>query len=96
MEFEDARPFLQRNHRGVITVPAQRCHARQHRRLRGVPGAMRHVRHCPRHVDGTRHLRHDPRCTVLAVTEDWRCWVSVEGEAQLLMRGTPKPSNSGA
>ena len=30
-----------------------------------------------------RHLRRDPRCTVLAVTEDWRCWVSVEGEAQL-------------
>ena len=30
-----------------------------------------------------RHLRRDSRCTVLAVTEDWRGWVSVEGEAQL-------------
>ena len=36
-----------------------------------------------------RHLRRDPRCTVLAVTEDWRGWVSVEGEAQLFeMRNT--------
>jgi PPOX class probable F420-dependent enzyme len=30
-----------------------------------------------------RNLRRDPRCTVLAVTADWRSWVTVEGEAQL-------------
>jgi general stress protein 26 len=30
-----------------------------------------------------RNLRRDPRCTVLNVAQDWRSWVSVEGEVQL-------------
>lgn len=30
-----------------------------------------------------RHLRRDPRCSVLAVTDDWRAWVAAEGRATL-------------
>src|SRR4029434_865007 len=82
MEFEDARPFLQRHHRGVITTyrPNGAMHAS--------------IVVCGAHqgnaafviVRGTsvkaRHLRRDPRCTVLAVTEDWRGWVWVDGDGQ--------------
>jgi PPOX class probable F420-dependent enzyme len=31
-----------------------------------------------------RNLRRDPRCTVLAVTGDWRGYAVVEGQARLL------------
>ena len=30
-----------------------------------------------------RNLHRDPTCTVLAVTDDWRAFVSVEGQASL-------------
>jgi PPOX class probable F420-dependent enzyme len=83
MEFADARPFLERNHWGVITT---------HR-----PDGAGHVsivvcgayRDCAAFVIvrgrsvKVRNLRRDPRCTVLAVSKDWRAWVAVEGEAQL-------------
>jgi PPOX class probable F420-dependent enzyme len=84
MEFAEARPFLERHHRGVITTyqPDGGMHAsivvcgayQGHAAFVIVRG--RSVK--------TRNLRRDPRCTVLAVTDDWRSWVSVEGEAQLL------------
>jgi PPOX class probable F420-dependent enzyme len=84
MEFEEARPFLERHHRGVITTyqPDGSMHAsivvcgayQGHAAFVIVRGKS--VK--------TRNLRRDPRCTVLAVTDNWRSWVSVEGEAQLL------------
>jgi PPOX class probable F420-dependent enzyme len=84
MEFEEARPFLERHHRGVITThqPDGSMHAsivvcgayQGHAAFVIVRGKS--VK--------TRNLRRDPRCTVLAVTDDWRSWVSVEGTVQLL------------
>lgn len=84
MEFEDVRPFLERHHRGVITThqPDGSMHAsivvcgayQGHAAFVIVRGTS--VK--------TRNLRRDPRCTVLAVTADWRSWVTVEGTAQLL------------
>jgi PPOX class probable F420-dependent enzyme len=83
MEFEEVRPFLQRHHRGVITTyqPNGAAHAsivvcgayQGHAAFVIVRGTSVKV----------RNLRRDPRCTVLAVTADWRGWVTVEGTAQL-------------
>jgi PPOX class probable F420-dependent enzyme len=87
MQFEDVRPFLQRHHRGVITTyqPNGAAHASV-----VVCGAYEGQAAFVI-VRGTsvkaRNLRRDPRCTVLAVTADWRSWVSVEGQAQLFDYG---------
>ncbi len=83
MEFEDVRPFMERHHRGVVTTHQADgatqasivvCGAYQGQ------AAFVSVRGKSAKV---RNLRRDPHCTVLAVTEDWRGWVAVEGEAQL-------------
>lgn len=83
MNFADVQPFLQRHHRGVITT--YRPNGAMHASI-VVCGAYREQAAFVI-VRGTsvkaRHLRRDPRCTVLAVTEDWRSWASVEGTAQL-------------
>jgi len=83
MNFADIRPFLQRHHRGVITT--YRPNGAMHASI-VVCGAYQEQAAFVI-VRGTsvkaRHLRRDPRCTVLAVTEDWRSWASVEGTAQL-------------
>src|SRR5919109_4409449 len=86
MEFADVRPFLQRQHRGVITTyqPDGAAHAsivvcgayQDYAAFVVVRGRSVKV----------RNLRRDPRCTVLAVSADWRGWVTVEGEAQLFDR----------
>jgi PPOX class probable F420-dependent enzyme len=83
MTFEDVRPFLERHHWGVVTTHwpdggAQSsivfCGAYQgHTAFVAVYGKSAKV----------RNLRRDPRCTVLTVTDNWRSWVTVEGEAQL-------------
>ncbi len=83
MEFETARPFLERHHWGVVTTHQHNgaaqssivfCGAYQdHVAFVAVYGKSAKV----------RNLRRDPRCTMLAVTKDWRSWVTVEGEAQL-------------
>ena len=84
MEFEDVRPFMERHHRGVVTTHQADgatqasivvCGAYQGQ------AAFVSVRGKSAKV---RNLRRDPHCTVLAVTEDWRGWVAVEGEAVLL------------
>jgi PPOX class probable F420-dependent enzyme len=83
MNFADVQPFLQRHHRGVITT--YRPNGAMHASI-VVCGAYQEQAAFVI-VRGTsvkaRHLRRDPRCTVLAVTEDWRSWASVEGTAQL-------------
>src|SRR5262249_40548170 len=83
MEFEEARPFLQRYHRGVITT--YRPNGAMHASIVVCGAYQGHAAFVI--VRGTsvkaRHLRRDPRCTVLAVTEDWRGWVSVGGGAQV-------------
>jgi PPOX class probable F420-dependent enzyme len=83
MEFEEIRPFLQRHHRGVITTYQANGAAHASVLVCGAyQGNAAFVI-----VRGTsvkaRNLRRDPRCTVLAVTADWRSWATVEGEATL-------------
>lgn len=83
MEFEEARPFLEANHRGVImTVGASGSIQSSivvsgayegHAAFVSVQGKSAKV----------RHLRRDNRCTVLAVADDWSSYVVVEGRAQL-------------
>ena len=70
MEFEDARPFLERYHRGVITT--YRPNGAMHASIVVCGAHQGHAAFVI--VRGTsvkaRHLRRDPRCTVLAVTDD--------------------------
>lgn len=83
MQFEEARPFFEQYHWGIVTThqadgAAQTsivvCGAYEgNAAFVAVYGKSRKV----------KNLRRDPRCTVLAVTNDWRSWVTVEGEAQL-------------
>lgn len=83
MEFEEARPFLESNHRGVITT-MQRNGAMQNSIV--VCGAYQgkaafvSVRGSSAKV---RNLRREPGCTVMAVDDGWRGCVVVEGEARL-------------
>ena len=84
MEFEQARPFMETHHLGVVTT--QRPNGATHTSI-VVCGAYKgHAAFVI--VRGasvkTRNLRQNPNCTVLTVTPDWRNWVSVEGEAQLI------------
>ena len=87
MEFAQARPFLERQHRGVITTfqPNGAAHS-------SIVVCGAHQGHAAFVIVRgssvkTRNLRRDSRCTVLAVSPDWRGWVSVEGEAQLFDYG---------
>lgn len=83
MEFKDAQPFMQTNHRGVITTFQSNGAAQNSIVVCGVyqEKAAFVI------VNGTsakaRNLRRDNRCTVMAVTDDWRSFAVVEGEAQL-------------
>ena len=71
MEFEDIREFLETNHRGVITTP-QANGATQVSIVVCGPfqgdAAFVSIRGSSAKI---RNLRRDPRCTVLAVTDDW-------------------------
>ena len=82
-DFERIRPFLRTNHRGVVTT----------RRANGATQASIVV--CGAYQGNAafvavygksakvRNLRRDPNCSVLAVTEDWRSFATVEGRASL-------------
>ena len=84
MEFEQARSFLQNNHRAVVTT-FQRNGAAQSSVV--VCGAYQDYMALVS-VRGTsakvRNLRRDPRCTVLCTAADWRSYVVVEGQAKLM------------
>ena len=90
MEFEDARPFMETNHRGVINT-LQRNGAVQPSIV--VVGAYKgHAAFVSVHGNSAkvRNLRRNPQCTVLSVSDDWRGCVAVEGQAQLFdRRNTP-------
>ena len=74
MEFEQARAFMETNHRGVITTMQRN-------------GAMQDsIVVCGSYQGNSakvRNLRRDPRCTVMAVDTNWRGYVVVEGQARL-------------
>ncbi len=83
MEFEEARPFMESNHPGVIST-YQRNGAIHNSIV--VCGAYKGnaafvaVRGNSRKV---HNLRRNPHCSVLSVKPDWRSFVIVEGQAQL-------------
>ena len=84
MDFDDARPFLEVHHRGVIAT--RRPNGATHSSIVVVgayKGNAAFVSVYPR-SQKIRNLRRDPNCTVLGVTDDWREWVSVEGQATLI------------
>ena len=83
MKFEDAVPFLQKNHRGVISTYQKNGGMQSSIVVCGTyqgNGAFVSVRGNSAKV---RNLRQDPRCTILAVTSDWRSYVVVEGQTTL-------------
>ena len=83
MNFEDARRFMETNHRGVIATRRPDGGAHSSVVVCGAyEGKAAFVSVYPR-SQKIRNLRRDPNCTVLAVREDWREWVSVEGRATL-------------
>ena len=83
MEFEEARPFMEKNHRGVITT-YQRNGAMHNSLVSS--GAYRgnaaFVIVYP-NAAKARNLRRDSRCTVMAVDNDWRGHAVVQGQARL-------------
>lgn len=91
MEFEEIRPFLGANHRGVVNTFQRNggiqssivvCGAYQGR------AAFVSVRGNSAKI---RNLRRDPRCTVVATAADWRSYVVVEGQARLLDSRNTEP-----
>ena len=87
MDFEDVRSYLETHHRGVIAT--SRPSGATHSSIvvcGAYKGHAAFVSVYPR-SQKIRNLRRDPNCTVLAVSEDWRQWVSVEGQATLFDSG---------
>ena len=83
MDFDDATPFLETHHRGVIAT--RRPNGATHSSIVVVgayEGNAAFVSVYPR-SQKIRNLRRDSNCTVLGVTDHWREWVSVEGQATL-------------
>ena len=86
MEFEDARAFMETNHRGVISTLQRNGAVQTSIVVCGAyegKAAFVSVRGNSAKV---RNLRRNRQCTVLSVSDDWRGCVSVEGQAQLFDR----------
>ena len=83
MEFEDARKFMEGHHRGVVTTYQPNGSA--HASIVSCGAYDGHAAFVAVHSKSVkeRNLRRDPRFTVLAVRDDWRGFVTVEGQAQL-------------
>lgn len=84
MDFQDVVPFLATNHRGVIST--RRPNGSTHSSIvvcGAYDGNAAFVSVYPK-SQKVRNLRRDSRCTVLAVTEDWRSYAIIEGEATLI------------
>ena len=90
MDFEDVRTFMETNHRGVITTFQRNGAAQTSIVVCGAyQGNAAYVIVRGKSAK-TANLRRDPKCTVLAVSDDWRSYAVVEGQARLLdYRNTP-------
>ncbi len=81
MEFQDYENFVNNNHRGVITT--YRRNGTGHTSIvvcGAYKGKAAYVIVYGSSVK-VRNLRNDKRCTIMAVSEDWRSCVNVEGPA---------------
>ena len=84
MDFNDVVPFFETHKRGVIAT--RRSNGATHSSIvvcGAYEGNAAFVSVYPR-SQKIRNLRRDPNCTVLSVRDDWREWVSVEGQATLI------------
>ena len=84
MDFEEARPFLEANHQGVISTVQPNGGIQNSIVVCGAyqgEAAFVAVRGNSQKV---YNLRRNPNCTVLTVTPNWRSCVAVEGQARLL------------
>ena len=87
MEFEEVRRFLESNHRGVVNTHQRDGAVQSSIVVTGVyDGAVAFVSVNGRSAK-VRNLRDDPRCTVLAVADNWSSYVTVEGRARLFDGG---------
>ena len=87
MDFEDARPFMESNHQGVITTSRRNGSTQVSIVVCGAyqgDAAFVSVRGNSAKV---RNLRRNPHCTVLTVTPNWRNFVVVQGQATLYDAG---------
>ena len=81
MEFQDYENFVNNNHRGVITT--YRRNGAGHTSIvvcGAYQGKAAYVIVYGSSVK-VRNLQRDKRCTIMAVSEDWRSCVNVEGTA---------------
>ena len=84
MDFNDVVPFFETHKRGVIAT--RRPNGATHSSIvvcGAYEGNAAFVSVYPR-SQKIRNLRRNPNCTVLSVRDDWREWVSVEGQATLI------------
>lgn len=83
MNFDDARPFIERNHRAVVNTIQPDGAVQSSVVVAGAyqeSAAFVAIRGNEAKV---RNLRRDPRCTILHAAENWRSYATVEGEATL-------------
>ena len=83
MNFQDIVPFLEINHRGVIST--KRANGATHSSIvvcGAYKGNAAFVSVYPR-SQKVKNLRRNSDCTVLCVSEDWRSYAVIEGEAAL-------------
>ena len=84
MEFQDYENFVNNNHRGVITT--YRRNGAGHTSIvvcGAYKGKAAYVIVYGNSVK-VGNLKRDNRCTIMAVSEDWRSCVNVEGTAELM------------
>ena len=94
MKFEQIEYFLKANHRGVITTKQKNGALHSSIIVCGAfkgKAAFVAVRGKSTKV---RNLRHDSNCSLLVVTNDWREWINIEGEAQLFDYHNSDPENT--
>ncbi|MDP6799155.1 MAG: TIGR03618 family F420-dependent PPOX class oxidoreductase [SAR202 cluster bacterium] len=90
MDFEGARTFMDLNHRGVVTTYQRNGAMHTSIVVCGAYQGNAAFVIVYGNSAKTRNLRRNPRCTVMAVDNDWHRYAVVEGQAKLLdLRNTP-------
>ena len=82
MDFNDALPFLNQHHRMVVTT-FRRSGSAQMSIVMGGPFENGMALVARGDTAKVRNLEHDPRISVLVVSDDWRGWVAAEGTAEI-------------
>ena len=83
MNFEDVKGFLQTHHRGVVMTMQPNGSVQSSIVVCGTYGDDLALVAVNGKSQKVKNLRRDARCTVLAVTGDWRSYATVEGNVTL-------------